>query len=86
MPYLTFGTIQRRATAAGLVMSRQGVTIHLRYRNASASARTWSNLDAQQASDIVTAIAQPDERSGADTGPLSSEEQACRGDQARMAG
>lgn len=57
MSYLTFGDIQRRARAAGLVMSRRGVAIHLRYRDERANPRTWSGLDAAQAAEVVAEIA-----------------------------
>lgn len=56
MSDLTFGNVQRRATAAGLVMSRRGVAIHLRYRDEQANPRTWSGLDASQALEVVSQV------------------------------
>jgi len=57
MPYFTFGQVQRRATAVGLVMSRKGVDIHLRYRDPESGDESWSGLDARQASHIIDMIA-----------------------------
>lgn len=56
MCHLTFGEIQRRATAAGLVMSRRGVLIHLRMRGDEASLGPWTGLDATGALRIVEAV------------------------------
>ena len=56
MSYLTFRELQRRAKSASLVMFREGVYIHLRYRDPQSSDQTWSGLDAKQAADVVAAV------------------------------
>lgn len=56
MGHLTFGEIQRRARAIGLVMSRQGMAIRLRHRNPDASEYDWTGLDAAGALRIVEAL------------------------------
>ena len=53
---LTFRDVQREATAAGLVMSRRGVSICLRYRDTRISAQTWLVRHAADALAIVNSL------------------------------
>lgn len=66
---LTFGQIQRRATAAGLVMSRRGLGIHLRYRDGRASDPAWTGLNAAGALSVVEMVERRSGQPRPDPGP-----------------
>ena len=58
MRYLTYGEVQKRAMAAGLVMSRSRMdcTIALRWRDPARGRKEWSKLGIHQADEIIRSI------------------------------
>ena len=56
VPYVTFGQVQQKAMAAGLVMSRRPDGITIRHREVLDASSGWSRLTVSQALDIIEQV------------------------------